>query len=62
MRVIRCDKCKKIQRVQKGKSFLENKWIRGDIHGGNPESWLSFDLCENCSKKLIKFIKRYLPR
>ena len=58
MRIIKCDKCKKIQKSQK--PVLERKWVSGYIQGGNPEGWISFDLCEKCSKKLIKFIKNYL--
>jgi len=59
MEIIRCDKCKKIR---KEKSLSESKWISGHIRGGNPYFWISFDLCEKCSKKLIKFIKNYLSK
>ena len=57
---MKCDKCKKIQRSRK--PVLERKWVSGYIRGGNPEEWISFDLCEKCSKKLIKFIKSYLVK
>jgi hypothetical protein len=44
MRIIKCDKCKKIQKSQK--PALERKWISGYVQGGNPENWISFDLCD----------------
>lgn len=62
MEIIKCDKCKKIRKSQKGKSFSESRWISGNIRGGNPWKMISFDLCEKCSEKLIKFIKDYLPK
>jgi len=62
MEIIKCDKCKKVKRLGKGKSFSEGGWTSGNIRGGDPKNWISFDLCENCSKKLIKFIKSYFPK
>jgi len=56
MEIIKCDKCKKVKK----KSLSENKWISGNIRGGNPYFWISFDLCEKCSEKLIRFVKYYL--
>jgi len=61
MEIIKCDKCKK-RKPSTEKSLLKTRWISGSIHGGNPYFWLSFDLCEKCSKKLIKFVKNYLAR
>ena len=60
MEIIKCDKCKKAKKPPKGKSPGENGWISGNVRGGNPREAVFFDLCEKCSKKLIKFIKNYL--
>jgi len=62
MKIIKCNKCKKIKKSTKGKSPSESGWISGSIYGGNPWEMISFDLCEKCSKKLIKFIKNYLSK
>jgi len=62
MKIIKCNKCKKIKKPRKEKSASESGWISGSILGGNPWEVISFDLCEKCSKKLVKFIKNYLPK
>ena len=62
MEIIKCDKCKKIKRQRKGKSFSESGWTSGNIRGGNPWETISFDLCEKCSRNLIKFVKKYLSK
>lgn len=62
MEIIKCDKCKKFKKLSKGKLSSESSWISGNIRGGNPWKMISFDLCEKCSKKLIKFIENYLPK
>ena len=61
MEIIKCDKCRK-RKPSEGKRLLESKWLSGNIRGGNPYFWISFDLCEECPKKLIKFIKNYLSK
>lgn len=55
---------KKIKKSQEGKLSLENKnkWISGSVRGGNPWEMISFDLCEKCASKPLKFIKAYLPK
>ena len=58
MEIIKCDKCKEILKA-KGKNKLVKK-TSGMIRTNNLHEWLSFDLCEKCSPKLIKFIKKYL--
>jgi len=58
MEIIKCDKCKKILRP-KGKDKLVEK-TSGMVRTTNSHEWLSFDLCEKCTPKLIKFIKKYL--
>jgi len=60
MEIIKCDKCKKIIRPRKADKTI--KKVSGSIRDINPAEWISFDLCEKCSKPLIKFIKNYLPR
>jgi len=62
METIKCDKCKKVKRPREGKSFSESGWVSGNVRGGNPWEMVSFDLCEKCSKKPIKFIKSYLSK
>lgn len=62
MEIIKCDKCKKIKRQRKEKSFSESGWTSGNIRGGNPWETISFDLCEKCSRNLIKSVKKYLSK
>lgn len=62
MEIIKCDKCKKVKKPPKRNSLSESGWVSGNIRGGNPWRAISFDLCEKCSEKLIKFIKNYLPK
>ncbi|PIP23417.1 MAG: hypothetical protein COX90_00230 [Candidatus Nealsonbacteria bacterium CG_4_10_14_0_2_um_filter_38_17] len=60
MEIVKCDKCKKVKKPQKGKLSSETGWISGSVRGGSPWEIISFDLCENCSRKLTKFVKSYL--
>jgi len=57
MEIIKCDKCKKLIKSRKKKTL---KKVSGTIRGPEIQDWISFDLCEKCSKNLIKFIKKYL--
>ncbi|KPJ54894.1 hypothetical protein AMJ47_02365 [Parcubacteria bacterium DG_72] len=58
MEIIKCDKCKKLLKP-KGKDKTIRK-ASGTIRVSGSYEWLSFDLCEKCSLKLIKFVKNYL--
>lgn len=54
MEIIKCDICKK---TQKDKIKLRGKWVSGRIFG---KESLFFDLCEKCSTRMVKYIKKYL--
>lgn len=56
MEITKCDICRKIKK-EKGRFGLETKWLKGHIWG--IESF-NFDLCKNCSTKLIAYLKKYL--
>jgi len=62
MKIIKCDKCKKVKKLPKGKSPGESGWVSGSVLEGNPWEMISFDLCEKCSEDLIKFVKKYLSK
>ena len=57
MKVIKCDKCRKIRK--KEKHPREDKWVSGWIDAGSL-SLHSFDLCEKCGKPLMKCLEKYL--
>jgi len=60
MEIIKCDKCKRIVRPKRTNEI--GKGVSGTIRSSNPAEWISFDLCEKCSKPLVKFIKNYLHK
>ena len=62
MKIVKCDKCKKVKKPPKGKLVGESGWVSGSFLGGNPWEVISFDLCEKCARDLVKFVKKYLSK
>ncbi len=58
MNITRCDICKQQKKEKASSLDEESKWTHLDIRGKG--DWLCYDLCDKCSKNLLRYIKRYL--
>ena len=58
MKITKCNVCGKIKKEKHSSLSEESKWINCQINGRG--EWLSFDLCDKCSEKMLKYIKKYL--
>ena len=54
MEITKCDICKKIENERSNRN---DKWIMGHIIA---KKSIRFDLCEKCSMKFMRYLKKYL--